>query len=591
MEMEKKLEFVHPLAQSVLDGLADSVIVIGPDYRVIAMNKAARREHLGTMPLSRSVFCYQVTHRRNDPCSGDGHPCPLRKAQVSGQPVTAIHNHSKSDGTAAVYEILLSPVFDERGLFVYVVETGRDVTDRIRAEKVLKEGQDQIRTVMDSISAGVMIIDPEKHTIVDVNFSAEQLIGKSKEDIVGSICHGYVCPTEAGNCPITDLGQTVNLSERKLINSGGEHVPILKSASSVKLRDRTFLVESFVDITRLKFLEEELRTSEYRCRALFDNLTDAAFVSDAETGAVLDTNLEAERLLGLTRDEIIGMNRSELHPPAERERYRKRFDKYLSEGSESDYDGEVMRKDGAIIPVNISSVYLVIAGKQVILSLFRDITDRKRAEDRIRELNEALEMKVMERTGQLLDAQEELVRNEKLSVLGRLAGSVGHELRNPLAVIRNAAYFLKTVIPHTDDRITEYLEIIRTEVDNCHRIISDLLDFSRTRPPQKCGIPVKDIVEQSLEKCGIPGNVDVKREIPDGLPQLVVDPFQMGQVFQNLVANAIQAMPDGGSLFIGARLVTEPIEPRSAEKGQQRKSCPNDQGTADDGPGSEFIEM
>ncbi|MGA9045515.1 histidine kinase dimerization/phospho-acceptor domain-containing protein, partial [Sulfuricurvum sp.] len=80
--------------------------------------------------------------------------------------------------------------------------------------------------------------------------------------------------------------------------------------------------------------------------------------------------------------------------------------------------------------------------------------------------------------------EEELVRKEKLSVLGQVAGSVGHELRNPLGVMSNAVYFLQTVLPDVDESVKEYLDIIKSEITGSERIVSDLLDSVRTKPPQ-----------------------------------------------------------------------------------------------------------
>jgi signal transduction histidine kinase len=176
---------------------------------------------------------------------------------------------------------------------------------------------------------------------------------------------------------------------------------------------------------------------------------------------------------------------------------------------------------------------------------------RKRDEQEIRRLNAELEQKIV----QLQEAQEELVRKEKLSILGQLSGSVGHELRNPLGVMSNAVYFLKMVLADADEITQEYLDIIKKEIENSLRIITDLLDFARTRPPQRQSVTPGELVRQSLERCTLPENVTVTVDLPAALPSLNVDPAQMGQVLTNFITNAVQAMPDGGALRVAARQI------------------------------------
>jgi signal transduction histidine kinase len=176
---------------------------------------------------------------------------------------------------------------------------------------------------------------------------------------------------------------------------------------------------------------------------------------------------------------------------------------------------------------------------------------RQLALSRLRAID-ALEEKVQERTKQLLQAQEELVRKEKMAVLGLVAGSVGHELRNPLGVMSNAVYFLQTVLVDADDTTREYLNIIKNEIAGSERIVSDLLDSVRTKPPQPEAVGLAELIGRTLGKLTIQTPITVKLDIPATLPLLLVDAQQIHQVFRNLISNGVEAMPEGGTLEIGA---------------------------------------
>ena len=126
--------------------------------------------------------------------------------------------------------------------------------------------------------------------------------------------------------------------------------------------------------------EEALKRSEEKYIALFENLNDAAFVADTESGVIIETNKKGELLLGRTQKEIIGMQQTEIHPPEKSEEYRKRFADHIQKGHVVDYDGEVIRKDGNIVQVSISAAPVNIGGKKLIIGLFRDVEERKHTE-------------------------------------------------------------------------------------------------------------------------------------------------------------------------------------------------------------------
>jgi signal transduction histidine kinase len=155
-----------------------------------------------------------------------------------------------------------------------------------------------------------------------------------------------------------------------------------------------------------------------------------------------------------------------------------------------------------------------------------------------------------QKTIQLERAQNDLIRKEKLTVLGQLAGRVAHDLRNPLGVISNAVYYLKAVQGDSNKKVSEYLEIISSEVNKSVQIINELLDFARTKQPQKKNISIKELIDHSISGITIPDNISIKKEMQCQQTNMLGDPVQIGQIFINIILNAVQAMPSGGILEI-----------------------------------------
>jgi PAS domain S-box-containing protein len=138
-------------------------------------------------------------------------------------------------------------------------ESQEQLEDRV-AERTaeLRESEGRLRTIIDAIPAGILLIDADKHEIADANPVVCKMIGLSKDEIVGHTCHRFVCLAELGACPISDLGKTVDNAERSLLKANGDTVPVLKTVVPIAIEGRRLFLEVLVDISERKLVETEI---------------------------------------------------------------------------------------------------------------------------------------------------------------------------------------------------------------------------------------------------------------------------------------------------------------------------------------------
>jgi len=166
---------------------------------------------------------------------------------------------------------------------------------------------------------------------------------------------------------------------------------------------------------------------------------------------------------------------------------------------------------------------------------------------------EQLEEEVEKRTRDLEEAQEKLIRSERLAAVGELASGVGHELRNPLNVIRNCAYLLNMMLEgKADEETLNTLKLLDQQVDISNRIVSDLLNFTRVRKPSPSRIDINVLVKESLSWVAVPEDITVVDGLTVDSMQTMVDAEQVGRAFANIIANAVQSMQDKGELRLSS---------------------------------------
>ncbi|MQG35060.1 MAG: HAMP domain-containing protein [SAR202 cluster bacterium] len=179
--------------------------------------------------------------------------------------------------------------------------------------------------------------------------------------------------------------------------------------------------------------------------------------------------------------------------------------------------------------------------------------------------NRNLEKRVFERTeeledanARLLDAQAQMVRNEKLAAIGELSNGVPHDLRSPLGAIRNGVFFLKARLVKsdrltTDPKVAEFLDVMDDRITRCDKIIGDLISYTHILPPELAPVDLLRALDAAFWVVGPMDRMTIVKDIQDDDLDVQADYNQLVKVFANLVVNAREAMPDGGELTISLK--------------------------------------
>ena len=276
-----------------------------------------------------------------------------------------------------------------------IVVNLRDITDRKQAEEAISESETRLATIFENDATGKFIVDSKTHIIHDANRSALEAIGLPKGDVIGRVCHRFICPAEAGRCPVCDLGQTVDRSDRVLLKPDGTRVPILKTVAPIKLKGKDYLLESFIDVTERKKAEEAIAESEKRYRLLAENASDVIWVTDMNMRPTY-LSPSITRLLGYSMEEAMARGMQDSLTPASLKAAADAVTSALDAERKGQKDAvsmmpplelEMVRKDGSIVWV--ASTVSFIRGPDgqpmEMMGVLRDITERKKVEESLQE--------------------------------------------------------------------------------------------------------------------------------------------------------------------------------------------------------------
>ncbi len=329
------------------------------------------------------------------------------------------------------------PLYDNDGHMVGAIESVRDISDRKKSEEVLVESRDYLNQIFSSVKEGIVIVDAETHTIVDLNPAAATLIGADRSEILGKVCHKFICPAEDGRCPITDLNQTVDNSERILLTADGRTVPIIKNVVSFQFQGRKRLLETFFDNTQRVSDLEALRQSEEKFRSFVENANDIVYDLTPD-GVFTYVSPNWTAILGHSAEEVIGKNFSQFVHPDDVERCNIALISIVTTGvRQGGIEYRIRHRDGSW-RWHISNSALIrdaTGAVKSVIGIGRDVTEQRRLSEALKQANRQLSLlsgitrhdilnKISVITGLLVLVREMATSQEAESYLGKISESI-----------------------------------------------------------------------------------------------------------------------------------------------------------------------
>ncbi|MBT3181582.1 MAG: PAS domain S-box protein [Deltaproteobacteria bacterium] len=309
-------------------------------------------------------------------------------------------------------------------------------------------------------------------------------------------------------------------------------------------------VGTVIDITDSKLALEALSDSEQKYRMLVESASDAIIVIDAESQEVVDANDVAVSLLGVPREKVIGMQHKDLHPKDPHFKgYAGDCENMMRKAANANQSMQNMTyicDQYRCIPVQVNSTPMDLNGRRVMVSILRDITKFVSDEEKLKHGQDLLRMEVEKRSKELADMRKELDDAKRLTDIGTLAASIAHELRNPLGVIRIAAYNIRRKVK--DDTCERSFNSIDRKIDESDQIIRNLLSYARVKKVDFNALPLKDIIQEGIDQITQKHNRrEVRLECDLGCCEGVTlwgDRVSILELFFNLFDNAVQAYKD-----------------------------------------------
>ncbi len=524
--MNKKIEMIT----AILEAFEDGIYVMNQDLRVEYMNSAM----IADFGDGIGKKCHRLLNQTEDKC-----PWCQSDEVFKGKTVRREIYVPLVDKTYYLIEI----PFENADKTLSKLSIYRDITARKKQEEMLWASEEEFKTLFEHIATGVFI-SSKKGKFLNANQALLDMLGyDSKEEFLSIDLPTdlYVRPGDRRTFQemMERDGRVIDY-EVEFKRKDGSTIPILLTGHA--RYDHQGKVVGYeglnVDLTRRKLMEKELKEAYDFMNKIVQSSPNPTMATDLK-GNIIIWNRAAEETLGYRAGEVIGkMNIDKIYPEdmARKVMQMLRSDEYGGLGRLKAYPMVYVRRDGEVVEGTLSAAAIYDANGNEIATVGSFVDLRERLE--------------MERA--LRRTQEQLLQSEKLAAMGRLTSQIAHELNNPLYGIMNTLELLKTeVAPQSKRR--KILEMALSETVRLSDLLRKMLSFSKPDQERRQPVDINTVIDEILllhEKQLRENDIQIASTFADGLSRVNASKDQLRQVFLNMVANARDAMPNGGTLTV-----------------------------------------
>ena len=537
--MERELREATKRFEKIAEMGDDGIIVFDENSRIEFANQMAS-EILGLSKdqILRQEF-FSLIGKRDEEFLEE----MVMRGEGVGEKVCTEMSLQTPQGRIKAAEVCIAPTRSEDGrikTYAYI----RDITERKKFEKELKESEEKFRNLFERVQHGLFISTKEGR-FLDCNQALVEMAGyDDKEEFLTIDIPRDLYVNKEDRRKFQKLIEKqgfVKDLEVEFKKKNGEKVTVLLTAHAQ--RDEKGAIIGYeglnIDISDRKRMERELKEANEFLMNLIESSVDGIIAADMK-GNIIIFNKGAETLTGYLAEEVIGkIHITQIYPEGiAKEIMRKlRSSEYGGAGKFSPTQLNVVNKKGEEIPIQLSAALIYDGtGKEVAsVGIFTDLRPRLKMEKDLQEIQQAL------------------LQSEKLAAMGRLTSQIAHELNNPIYGIMNTLDLLKTEISPESKR-RRILELSLSETHRLAEMLRNMLSFSKPEEEVRQPVNVNELLEGILlivDKQMQEANVKIKTYFDEKIPEVMASTNQMRQVMLNLIKNAKEAMPKGGTLTVG----------------------------------------